>query len=194
MRHRQATALAIASTLLLLPLGLRAAEPPNAAALVAAQRQAMQPLSILDGRWRGPATVTLPDGRRVETTQTERAGSLLGGSIKVIEGRGYGADGTVTFGAFGVISFVPQTGRYNFRSYAQGFAGDFPMEVRADGFSWTIKAGPATLRYTATIREGVWTEIGERLVEGAPPVRTFEMTLQRIGDTDWPDGGAVPAK
>jgi hypothetical protein len=194
MGYRRAAALAVASTLLLQPLVLRAAEPPNPAALVAAQRQAMQPLSILDGTWRGPATVTLPDGRRVETTQTERAGGLLGGSIKVIEGRGYAPDGTVTFGAFGVISYVPQTGRYSFRSYAQGFSGDFPMEVRADGFSWTVKAGPATLRYTATIRDGVWIETGERLVEGAPPVRTFEMALRRIGDTDWPEGGGVPSK
>jgi hypothetical protein len=48
------------------------------------------------------------------------------------------------------------------------------------------------LRYTATVRDGVWTEIGERIVEGKPPVRTFEMRLKRIGSTDWPAGGAVP--
>jgi hypothetical protein len=194
MRSIAGSPLVVAWLCALLPLGLDAAEPPNAAALVAAQRQAMQPLAVLDGTWRGPATVTLPDGRTLQVTQTERVGSLLGGSIKTVEGRGYGADGTVAFNAFAVISYAPQTGKYNFRSYSQGHSGDFPMDVRADGFTWAIRAGPATLRYTVTVKDGVWSEIGERLVEGQPPARTFEMTLQRLGDTDWPEGGAVPPK
>ena len=144
-------------------------------------------------RWyRGTATVTQPDGKLLQLTQTERVGSMLGGTIRVIEGRGYLPDGTVVFNAFAAISFSPQSGRYNFRSYAQGYSGDFPMQVRDDGFTWSMPAGPGvTLRYTGTVRDGVWTEVGERIVEGQPPARTFEMTLKRIGTTDWPAGGAV---
>jgi hypothetical protein len=119
---------------------------------------------------------------------------LLDESIKIIEGRGYAPDGTLRFNAFAVISYSPQTEKYNFRSYAQGDSGDFPLEVRPDGFTWSIKAGPASIRYTATAKDGVWTEIGERIVEGQPTVRTFEMTLRRIGGTDWPSAGAVPPK
>jgi hypothetical protein len=37
-------------------------------------------------------------------------------------------------------------------------------------------------------------EIGERIVPGGEPVRFFEMTLKRIGDTDWPAAGAVGPK
>jgi hypothetical protein len=54
-------------------------------------------LAMLDGVWRGPATVSEADGRRIGFVQTERIGAFLGGSIKVIEGRGYGDDGAVRF-------------------------------------------------------------------------------------------------
>jgi hypothetical protein len=168
-----------------------AAGAPDSAALLAAQRQAMQPLGIFDGTWRGPAKLISGDGQALLLTQTERVGSLLGGTVKLIEGRSHAPDGSSPFNALAVISYSPQAGKYNFRSHAQGYSGDFALEVRADGFTWTLPAGPATLRYTATVKDGVWTEIGERLVEGQAPVKTFEMTLQRIGPTDWPAAGAV---
>lgn len=168
-----------------------AAGTTDAAGLLAAQRQSLQPLSIFDGTWRGPAKTIGADGKEINITQTERVGALLGGTIRVIEGRGYAPDGTSPFNAFAVISYSPQTAKYNFRSYAQGYSGDFPLEVRSDGFTWSINAGPATLRYTATVKDGVWVEIGERIVEGRPPVKTFEMTLRRIGNTDWPAAGSV---
>ena len=158
------------------------------------QRRSMQPLSIFDGTWRGPAKIILPDGKELLITQTERVGSFLSETVKVIEGRGYAQDGSITFNAFAVISYSPQSNKYNFHSYAQGYSGDFPLEVRPDGFTWSIKAGPATLRYTATVKDEVWVEVGERLVEGQVPVKTFEMTLRRIGNTDWPAAGAVPAR
>ena len=168
---------------------VEAAGPPDAKELIAEQRRAMLPLAIFDGTWRGPATATLGDGRRVELTQTERVGGFLGGSLKLIEGKGFAADGSVVFNAFGVISFSPQTGKYNFRSHAQGFGGDFPIEVTSEGFVWTIQTGPAKVRYTATVKDGVWSEVGERIVDGQPVVRVYEMSLRRISDTDWPEAG-----
>lgn len=171
-----------------------AAGAPDSAVLLAAQGQAMLPLSIFNGTWRGPAKIIWPDGKEFVITQTERVGGFLGETVKVIEGRGYAADGSSPFNAFAVISYAPQSQTYNFHSYAQGYVGDFPLEVRPDGFTWSIKAGPAILRYTATIKEGVWFEVGERMVEGQAPVKTFEMSLRRIGNTDWPAAGAVPAK
>lgn len=186
--HILAGALVAASTIVI------AAGPPDTESLLAAQRQAMQPLANLDGIWRGPATITQPDGKVITITQTERVGAMLGNSVKVIEGRSYAADGSSPFNALAVISFAPQTGEYAFHSYAQGYAGDFALNVRSDGFTWTIPAGPATLRYTSTVKDGVWTEIGERVVEGQAPARMFEMTLRRVGDTDWPAGNAVPGR
>jgi hypothetical protein len=172
-----------------------AAQAPGAASLIAAQREAMQALAAFNGTWRGQAIVTQADGSKLTLTQTERVGGMLDGSVKVIEGLAYDAQGKPAgFNAFAIISYAPDTRKYNFRSYAQGRMGDFPIEVTADGFTWSIPAGPATIRYAATIKDNTWTEIGERIVEGRPPMRIFEMKLQRIGDTQWPNGGAVQPK
>ncbi len=183
-------ALAVAVAL----IGSAAAEPPDTAALLAAERQAMHLLDGFDGTWRGPATTTGAAGQRLSLTQTERVGGFLDGSVKVVEGRGYDADGKPVFNAFGVMSFDPATGRYHFRAQAQGYGADLPIEISQDRFVWSIAAGPATIRYTATVENGVWHEIGERLLDGQPPVRIHEMTLRRIGDTDWPAAGAVPPR
>jgi len=189
IRHRTPRRLMLA-TLLVLPLGA-AAQAPGAAEAMAAQRQALAPLAIFDGLWRGPAKVMAPGGRMLELTQTERVGPLLGGTVRLVEGRGHAGDGTLQFNAFAVMSWQPRTQTYNFHSYAQGHESDFPLEVRADGFTWSIPAGPATIRYTATVKDGVWSEIGERVLPGQPPVRIFEMTLTRVGPTDWPAAGAL---
>ena len=150
------------------------AQRPDPAALVAAQRDALAKLSSMDGTWRGEARMTLPSGETHEIDQTERAGPMLGGAVKVVEGRGYDADGQLIFNALGVISYDPATGRYSMRSYAQGQAGDFPVTPTADGYIWEIRAGPATIRYTAVISGVTWREVGERMVPGQEPVRFFE--------------------
>ena len=93
-----------------------AAQAPDTPALLAAQRQAMLPLAALDGQWRGTARIFLPDGKTRELVQTERVGPMLGGTVKVIEGRGHGADGSLDFNAFAVISYMPTSNKYNFNS------------------------------------------------------------------------------
>lgn len=176
------------------------AEPVSAqqfadtATLLAAQKEAMAKLQTMNGVWRGTATMTTPSGEKRVITQTERIGPFLDGSLKVIEGRGHEPDGRVTFNAFGIVSYNPATRAYSMRSYAQGYAGDFVLKPTAEGYTWEIPAGPATIRYTATIKGDVLHEFGERVVAGSEPIRIFEMTLKRIGDTDWPAAGAVTAK
>ncbi|HEV2738737.1 MAG TPA: hypothetical protein VGU66_09175 [Candidatus Elarobacter sp.] len=164
---------------------------PDSAALIAAQRQAMVRFAYMDGVWRGPAWTILPSGERHDVTQTERIGPFLDGSVKVLEGRGYNPDGTVGFNAFGVISFQPAQQTYTLRSYALGYSGDFVLAPTPDGYVWQIPAGPMTIRYTATIRNGTWREVGDRIAPGKDPVRFFEMNLKRVGDTKWPGEGAV---
>ena len=168
--------------------------PPDPAALVAAQREAMKPLAFMDGVWRGPAWTILPSGEKHTITQTERIGPFLDGSVKVIEGKGYNADGTTGFNAFGTISYNPSTHKYNLHSHAQGNVGDFALTPTADGYVWEIPAGPATIRYTAVVKDGAWREVGDRIVPGKEPSRFFEMNLKRVGDTNWPAAGAVAPK
>lgn len=163
--------------------------------LLDAQKTAMSELSEMDGVWRGPAWTILQNGQKHEVTQTERIGPLLDGSVKVLEGRGYNADGTTGFNAFATISFDPAKKTYTLHSYAQGRSGDFPLTPTADGYVWTIPAGPdATIRYTAVIKDGKWREIGEYLAEGQPARQFFEMNLVRVGDSKWPAEGAIPPK
>jgi hypothetical protein len=184
--------------LLLMMFGFKLAAfgqtPPDPELRWKPQREAMSALSKLDGMWRGQAWAISPTGEKHELIQTERVGSFLGGSVKVIEGKGYGPDGKVVFNAFATIFFDPDKKSYTMHSYAQGYQGDYPVTPTADGFSWEIKAGPATMRYTAVIKDGAWHEVGDRIMPGKDPVRFFEMKLKRIGDTDWPAGGAVSPK
>ena len=81
-----------------------------------------------------------------------------------------------------------------FRSYAQGRIGDFELKMREDGYVWTIPAGGAEIRYTATINNGTFHERGERVSPGRAPFKFFEMNLKRITDSKWPFEGAVPPK
>jgi hypothetical protein len=166
-------------------------EREDPAATIAAQREAMAVLAFMDGVWRGPAWTLLPSGEKHSVTQTERVGPFLEGSIKVIEGRGYDAEGRSGFNAFGTISYDVTAHTYTLHSYALGRVGDFALKPAVDGFSWEIPAGPATIRYSAVIQGGAWREVGDRILPGKDPVRFFEMTLTRVGDTSWPAAGAV---
>lgn len=184
--------LSLAALGLILAAPLAAQTRPDPAALLAAQRQAMTAFARMDGVWRGPAWSITPNGRH-EVTQTERIGPFLGGSVKVIEGRGYNADGTVGFNALGIISFHADTNSYTISSWAMGNNGVFPFRPTADGYEWEIPAGPgATIRYSATVTADTLREIGFMVRGSAPPVQIFEMNLRRVGDTDWPGAGAVP--
>lgn len=183
-----------AAFLMTVTLACAAQERPDPAALMAAQREAMAKLAFMDGAWRGPASTTLPSGEKHDVTQTERIGPLLGGTVKVIEGRGYGPDGRSAFNALGIISYDVGKRAYTMRSYAMGHAGDFPVTLTADGFTWSIPAGPTTIRYSAVVKDGTWTEVGDRIAPGKDPERFFEMRLTRVGDSDWPGVGAVPPK
>ena len=169
------------------------AQGPDVAS-IAAQKEAMKTLSWMRGVWRGPAWTILPSGEKHEVTQTERMGPFLDGALVVVEGRGYNADGTVGFNAFGTISFDPAKKTYTLHSYALGYVGDFVLTPKADGYVWEIPAGPMTIRYTATVKDGAWKEVGERVAPGQAPVQFFEMNLKRVGDTDWPAAGAIPMK
>lgn len=182
--------LVLAAVLIAAPMAAQAQMPasPNGSP---AQRAAIDRLAFMDGEWRGQATIQGPGGPTT-LTQTERVGPMLGGSIRVIEGRGYAADGSTQFNAMAVISWDARAERYGFRSYAQGFSGDCPFEVTEDGFRWETPAGPnARIQYVAVVRDGTWHEVGTYVAEGQPPRPFIEMRLTRVGDSGWPAGGAV---
>lgn len=188
LRSVSAAALAVFALSTAIPAAAQVAPSPTGSQ---AQRTAVGALDFLDGEWRGEAVINMPGGRLV-LTQTERVGSLLGGSVKVIEGRGYAADGATGFNALAILSWDERAGRYSFRSYANGYSGDYPFERTEGGFRWETPAGPnAKIQYVATVRDGVWHEVGDYVADGQPPRRFIEMRLTRVGDSTWPAGGAV---
>lgn len=170
------------------------AQRPDSEATMKAQREAMTPLAFMDGEWRGSGWALAPTGAKVQFTQTERVGPFLDGSVKVIEGKAYDDKGKVLFNAFATVYFDPAKKIYTMHSYAQGNVGDFSFKPTADGFTWEIPAGPMTIRYSAVIKNGTWHEVGDSIMPGKEPARIFEMNIKRIGDTNWPAGGAVMPK
>ena len=152
----------------------------------------MAKLGFIRGVWRGTATGMTPDGKPYKVTQTERMGPMLGGDVLVIEGRGYNDDGTTGFNAFATLSWNQATSKYEMRSHAQGHVGTFEMTLTADGYVWSVPAGPdAIVRFTATVTPTHWREVGEYIAGTKPPMPMFEMNLDKVGDTDWPLGTPI---
>lgn len=179
---------------LVLPSIVLAQGRPDPATLVAAQRDALKKLPAMDGTWRGKARILEAGGAWKEHAQTERVGAMLDGTVRVIEGTGYDADGKKVFNALAVIAWDTGKQAYSMRSYSSGRMGDFSFAPSDTGFVWEIPAGPMTIRYTATVRDGKWHEVGDRIAPGQEPVRFIEIDLARIGATEWPAGGAVQPK
>ena len=152
------------------------------------------PLSFMFGEWRGTAVIAQRDGDDLVLTQTERVGLLLGGDIVAIEGVGYRTNGEKAFNAFAIVSPTGADGAWEMRSYNRGYGGTYPFAPTATGFVWSTPAGPnARNEYKADFADGVWRQTGHYVADGAPPRKFIDMTLERIGDTDWPAAGAVPA-
>lgn len=166
-----------------------AAGPWEPAARLAAQREAMKALAFMDGEWRGTASAEEAPG---EMRHTERVGTLLDGTIRLVEGRAYDSAGKTRFNAFAVISYDPVRRTYTMHTQAMGYAGNYPLTVRPDGFSWSHPDRPGTVvRYKATIKDGEWHEVGERIAGDAAPVKTVELRVRRTGASAWPQAGTV---
>lgn len=155
------------------------------------QRQAMAALAVLDGEWRGTARIWNRDGSTLELTQTERVGTLLDGTVRLIEGRGYDPDGDQVFHAVALLSWDPDTRSYNMRSHTGGHSGDYPLQATGDGFAWEHPAGPGVVRYRAKVDGATWHQTGHFHPAEGEPVKTFEMALERIGESGWPAEGAL---
>lgn len=191
MRRAFRNSMAAAAVILTMGMAAAPAAQELRPAGTAEQREAMQRLSWMDGEWTGTASVYAGPGRTSSHSHTERIGPMVGGSIKVIEGRTTEADGTVSFNAFAVVSWDDATDAYTMRSYANGMAADFPLEATADGFTWTTPSRGGEMRYVTTFRDGEWVETGDFVMPGRESMRVIELRLRRRGDTDWPAADPV---
>ena len=178
-------ALAIASTAA--PAVAHQADP----VAVAAQREALSRLDWMNGEWVGTAEIMTGPGQTRTLRHTERIGPMLDGTIKVIEGHSYEADGSTGFNAFAVLSWDREQGRYVMRSYTGGHSGDFAMETTPTGWRWSTPARGGEIHYETVHTGDNWTETGDFVMPGREPMRVVTLRLTRKGDSDWPMAGAV---
>ena len=178
---------------LLAPSSIAQVARPDSAALVAEQREAMERVAWMDGIWRGTVTSSTPGGE-VTLTQTERVGTMADGTVRLVEGRGFVEDGSLEFNAVGMIAFDARADEYVMTTSARGMTSRPWFRPTPEGFEWGFEAGPAKIRYVAVHANGVWTEEGFMAVEGQAERKFLTMRLQRLGDTDWPNAGAVPSE
>ena len=167
------------------------AQAPNGA-LQAKQQAAMKALAFLDGEWAGPAEAHERTGT-FKMTQTERVGTLLDGTVRLVEGRAFDGKGKTLFNAFAVISYEVPRSRYVITSYASGYTTTTELKVKADGFEWEVPAGPgAKMQFSAVVKNGTWTEVGDYVGSDGAKKRTFQMAVKRSGHSKWPAGTLVP--
>jgi hypothetical protein len=149
-------------------------------------RAAMDKLAWMRGVWSGPATGLTMEGP-FSVTQTERVGPMLDGSVLLIEGRAYKADGSLGFNALAVNSWDPETKAYEIRAYSQGRALTAKLEITDNGWTWELPIGGGVVRYAADFKDGVWHETGDATFNGTT-TRILEMSLKKVSETDWPLG------
>jgi hypothetical protein len=143
------------------------------------QGEAMRKLSFLAGHWSGPVTIVRGPGEPLHLTQTEDVEYKLDGLVVLIEGRSTSADGKVLFSALATIAYDDTSHSYHFRAYHDGHYLDTEFSVLANGFSWSMTAGPAHIVNTMHLtNKGEWDEITEATFGSNPPQRSVDMLLQ----------------
>jgi hypothetical protein len=158
-----------------------------------AQQEAMKALSFLDGEWRG-ASKTLRKTGWVPMVQTERTGTMLDGTVRVIEVRGYETDGRLSFNALRIISYDPDSKTYSMRSYQNGNERDYKLATTANSIAWEIAGKESTTRYETSVRNGVWSEKATRMPANGEPETYLSITMKRMRESAWPRAGALLAK
>ena len=189
IRHRVLLGFAVVA---LSASGLRGQSSPELDTLLAPHRLAMRALTSLNGEWRGTGWTLLGSGEKASFTQRIRVGSAGEGALKIIEGRSYGDRGRLGSTNFEIISFNQSTKIYTLRLYTNGNVADVPIAPTANGFKLEYPVEDAMIHFTVAIANGVWSEVAERWTKGKDPVRFLELTLQKVGETDWPGAGTVP--
>jgi hypothetical protein len=175
---RRSTVLSFLLAVVLVPGLAHAQARPDPAPTL----EAMKKAAFLAGDWQGSGWMQMGPAKE-EFTQTESVKTMLDGAILLVEGIGMSkaAPAEKIHHAVGVIAYDPLTKEYRFSPFV---AGRSPMSVKAeigDGtLVWGFQPQPNIhVRYTITVKDGAWHEIGEYSPDGTNWSQFFEMTLTR---------------
>jgi hypothetical protein len=142
------------------------------------------------GMWRGTVNAMGRDGQWHEAVAIERARWNLAGTAILVEGYGYSDDpetGDRVSGhdAAGLIEWDAEAELAVFHAHRAG--GDFErytFELTDDGESirWHMEPNPGvSIRFTITLTENNWLEIGEMSRDGGENwIKFLEMNLDRV--------------
>ena len=154
-----------------------------------AQEEARAPLASeplfakLIGTWEGEGWTMLGPNERAEFKQTELVEAKANGHAITVEGLGKDKEsGELVFQAFGVFSYDAEKDAYVLTTFqTEGYSITMNPEVTDDGFIWGFDVPQGTVRYTATLTDTSWTEIGEFSPDGGETwFQTFEMNLTKV--------------
>jgi hypothetical protein len=151
------------------------------------------PAAKMIGLWRGTgSSLGRADGRWVQSSAVERAHWNLAGTAIIVEGYGYHDDPNtgeriVGHDALGVIEWDEETGAAAFHARAAG--QEFKrhtLEILEESgqLRWGFDPTPGvTLRFTVTLTDTRWHEIGEMSRDGGATWSKFlETELTRVQD------------
>jgi hypothetical protein len=79
---------------------------------------AIEKLAFLEGKWSGPAWVSLGPNNSKTLAQKEDVKLMLNNNVLHVEGIG-SENGKEVFHALGIVSYNKQTEKYNFRAYRE---------------------------------------------------------------------------
>lgn len=151
---------------------------PDVDAIMAEQKAAMDKLAWMDGEWSGKATYYTGDVAKT-LVQTESIRSAIDGTVKIVEGRGYGENGVMEFNAVAVLSYDAQADEYRMLAHTRGMSTEPRFDVTDNGLRWSIEQGPVRIEYVATYIDGTWREVGTMTMPGREPFKFVEMELRK---------------
>lgn len=154
-----------------------AQQPPNTRE---AQVAAMKKLSGMIGTWSGSGWTQLGPNDRRESTVTESIQPKLDGLLLVIDGVGKNSTGQIVHQALGVMSYDPDKSGYKFAAYTkEGRSVIADANFEGNNFIWGFDTSRGSIRYTVTLTENEWIEVGERSADKTTWQKFFEMKLKR---------------
>jgi len=150
---------------------------------LAAQRDAMQKLDFLIGKWVGEARALRGPGEPVELIQTEEAQYKLDGLILQIEGIGRTkSSGLPVLQALGIISYDDERATYQMRAFNDGrfLQTEVKLLAEAKGMTWGLSLGEIKTSSILRMNEqGEWTEFHEITIGSQPSKKLMEVRVCR---------------
>lgn len=145
-------------------------------------KQALDRLAFLEGQWVGRATAIVGPGEPIVLEQHESVERRLGGSLMIIEGKGF-VKGAMEFNAFAIIEFDGKSSEYRIQSWLGTGEKVHAYLKPGDGnsFEWGFEIPQGKVRYQVHIDEyGQWVETGEFSPIGTTTwYPNFNMVLKR---------------